>query len=343
MKKYLPAILLIILLALGGFIIFGNKGRSVDISKNGANEAGLPSAASVPISPLSGLACDNAARRPIAAMISGDTITRPLSGLAEADLVINMPVITDSITRLMAIYVCNSPKEIGSIRSARTDYITLAKGLDAILAHWGGSHFALDKLDNGAMDNLDALTNPDNAFYRKSNIAAPHNGFSSYSRLLAAAQKLGYRLQGQEVGYLHFDLGKEPIGTTTKTLSIGFPGEFAVKYQYDPTSNSYLRFRGGTKEIDRNTGAQVATKNVVIMRAPSYQIEGQYNAVQVEGQNEAVVYRGGEEIKGVWKKAAGGNQTSKLFFYDSSGQEIKFVPGQIWIEVVEPTQSVVWR
>ena len=37
-------------------------------------------------------------------------------------------------------------KEIGAIRSSRHDYIALAKGIDSIFIHWGGSHFALDLL-----------------------------------------------------------------------------------------------------------------------------------------------------------------------------------------------------
>ncbi len=326
------------------FLLIAKKGNILEINKGGAPEGSeTVSSSPRPVSPISGLACENADRRPLAVMLSGDAVTRPLSGLVEADLVLNMPVITGSITRLMAVYVCNEPKEIGSIRSARDDYIPLAKSFDAIYAHWGGSHFALDLLNKGVMDNLDALISSSSVFYRKSGIAAPHNGFSSFSRLYAAAEKKGYRLQGKEIGYPHFEVGTEPKGDQAKTLSIGFPGEFKVEYQYDPASNSYWRFRGGKKEMDRNTNSQVAAKNVVIMRAVSRQIEGQYNTVQVEGEGRAAVYRGGEEIIGAWKKAATSDQASKLFFYDGNGQEIKFVPGQIWIEVVQPDQSVTWQ
>ena len=341
MKRYLPLGLFLILIILGGYLIWGKKSQTVDIYSSGSNAS--PSAVpQILKSPISGLACANAERRPMAVMLAGDAIARPLSGLSEADLVFNMPVITDSITRMMAIYVCNSPKEIGSVRSTRDDFIPLARGLDAILAHWGGSHFALDLLDKGIMNNIDALKNPANSFFRKSGIVAPHNGFTSYTRLSAAAQKLGYRLEGKEIGFLHFDEIPSSSATTTKTLSIGFLGLFSVKYTYDPVSNSYLRWRGNTKEIDKNNSQQVAAKNVIIMFAESHQIEGQYNAVAVEGSGKAQVYRNGEEIFGTWKKDAK-NQTSKLYFYDAAGQEIKFVPGQIWVEVVQPNQKISWQ
>jgi len=346
-KKFLPLILFISLIIPGWFFV-QSKGKSINISNNSNLISSASSALSEspdllgPKSPLSGLACIDANRRPMAVMIAGDPIARPLAGLSEADMVFNMPVITDSMTRLMAVFVCNSPKEIGSVRSARHDYIELAQGLDAIFVHWGGSHFALDKLDKGIMDNIDALKNPYNSFFRKAGVAAPHNGFTSFSRLLEASQKLGYRLEGKEIDYLFFDVIPASSATTTKTLTINFPGAYQVKYVYDPADNSYWRWRGGTKEMDKNNGQQVAAKNVVAMITTSRQIEGQYNDVDVTGSGRAQIYRNGEEIMGTWKKDSS-DQTKKLYFYDGAGEEIKFVPGQIWVEVVQVNQGISWK
>lgn len=344
MKKYLPIILLIILLGLAGYFISQKNGGVIDISGSRPNASANPDNApsNLPKSPISGLPCVNVTRRPMAVIMAADAVARPLSGISEADMVFNLPVITNGIMRLMAVYVCNAPREIGSVRSARHDFIPLAMGLDAIFVHWGGSHFALDKLDKGIMDNIDALKDPGNIFFRKAGVASPHNGFTSYSRLLEAARQSGYRLTGEFVGYLHLPDSTVPASAEAKTLSIGFPGEFAVKYVYNPTSNSYLRWRGGFKEIDRNNGQQVAAKNVVAMIAASRQIEGQYNDVDVEGSGKAQIYRNGEEIFGIWKKSAT-DQTSKLFFYDSAGHEIKFIPGQIWVEIVQPNQAITYK
>ncbi len=331
----------LIVLAAGAYLIFWQSVKIVDFSRGVSPTSSPTPTPAFKKSPLTGVPCQNAEQRPLAVMLSGDAVVRPLSGITEADLVFEMPVITGSINRLMTVYICQSPKEIGSIRSSRHDFITLAQGLDAIYAHWGGSHFALDKLNNGAMDNLDALKNPFDAFWRKEGIAAPHNGFSSEEGLMNAAEKLGYRLENRFEGYPHLE-NFTPATSTSKTLLVAYPGEFQVKYQYNPETNTYLRWRGGSKEIDKNTKIQVAAKNVVVMRAFSRQIEGQYNDVQIEGQGEAKVYRNGEEIKGIWKKDAK-DQASKLYFFDAVGQEIKFVPGQIWVEIAEPTTAVIWQ
>ena len=153
---------------------------------------------------------------------------------------------------------------------------------------------------------------------------------------------MGYRLEGQFSGYFHLPNSTVPTATTSKTLNIGFPGSFEVAYVYNPVSNSYLRWRGGTKEMDKNTGRQVEAKNVAIMIAASHQIEGQYNDVDIEGSGKARAYRSGEEIIGTWKKSAS-SHASKLFFYDSEGNEIKFVPGQIWVEIVQPNQTITYK
>lgn len=309
--------------------MFGEEGRS----KEALNR-----------SSLSGLSCKNYNRRPIAVILAEDPETRPLSGISQADLVIEMPVITGSITRMMAIFQCESPQEIGSIRSARHDFIPLAMGFDAILVHWGGSHYALDKLKKKIMDNIDALANPYNSFWREKNIPPPHNGFSSMDNLLKAAKKLGYRLESNFQGYQHLEMTNDKIKNLNKKgiLEINYPFPYNIRYEYNPETNSYLRWRGGEAEIDRLTGKQVEARKVIIMRAFSRQIEGEYNDLDIEGEGRAIIYQGGEEIQGSWRKDKL-NPSSKIYFFDETGKEIEFYPGKTWIEIVEPYQKVSYE
>jgi len=331
---------------LGLFLIWEKRSTFKIVSqqlKPDSKEEQIIEQSTGPKSPISGLVCENAERRPVAVMLGGDTVARPLSGIAEADLVFEIQVVEGSITRLMTVFVCATPVQIGSVRSARHDFIPLALGLDAIYAHWGGSHFALDKLKTGIADNIDALPNLYSAFYRQSGIAAPYNGFTSINRLLYAAKNLDYRTVGKFVGYPHLTNAETlEHGQEKKFLNISYAPPFDVSYEYNPETNSYFRFRGGTKEIDKNTGAQVEAKNVVIMRAVSQPLEGQYNDVQVEGQGKAEFYLDGDFKSGTWKKDKS-DPNSKLFFYDEKGQEIRFVPGSIWIEIADPGMPVTWK
>jgi hypothetical protein len=335
--KLTSIIVFIIAIGVGGFL-FWKSTKSVEINNSNKEK---PKEEIVKTSSITGAECENYNQRPIAVMLAEDPITRPLSGVAAADLVIEMPVITGSITRMMAVFQCDLPDEIGSIRSARHDFIPLALGLDAIYAHWGGSHFALDKLDAGIIDNLDALKDPYGVYFRKSGVEAPHNGFTSSERIFSGAKKSGYSLTDLFSGYPHLKDARAKIQQKGK-LTISYGGPYRVYYEYNPQINSYKRWRADQREIDKNNGNQVEASVVVVMRAESRMIEPpNYNEVQIEGEGEAKIYQNGEEISGYWEKT-GTYSKSKLTFYDNRDEEIKFTPGKIWIEVAEPLQEVKW-
>jgi len=319
------------------FEVSAGDATAKDLSGVGDSQAGQAK-----VSPLSGVPCQDYQRRPVAVMMSSDEVARPLSGLTAADLVVEMPVLLGGITRIMALFVCDLPEEIGSVRSARHDFIPLAQGWDAIYAHWGGSHFALDQLAKKIIDDLDALTNPYDVFYRKNTIAKPHNGFTSGMRLLKAIERLGFRQTANLSGYLH-----QPTTENNNhlngvgVLSIGYPGVSKVEFKYDPTINKYWRWRNKTKELDRNNLEQVAAAAIVVVRAQSQYLEDQYNDVALDGQGECEVYQNGSRQDCRWQKDRG-DAKSQIRFTNSVGQDIKFVPGQMWIEIIEPERQVNW-
>jgi len=309
-----------------------------------------------PVSPISGLSCENWNRRAIAVMQPADVLARPAAGFSDADMVIEMPVITATITRLMGVYVCGNPDDVGSMRSARHDFVPIAKGLDAIFVHWGRSDIEKFKelLNSGVIDDMncnnDAGKSAEQYCYRKEGMdRGVDSGYAKFAKLLEGAKAFGYRMENQFIGYPH--QAEAPLDQRPQSghLRVAFAGPFAVEYDYDRDSNSYLRTWGGVADTDRNNGKRNAPKNVVVMYALSEQIEGQYNNVQLgdpwfdtSDSGDAYYYFNGQQIKGTWKK----DKTkidSKLTFYDESGQEIKFVPGQIWVEILEPGQNMKWQ
>lgn len=320
-----------------------------------------------PVSPISGIACDNWNRRPLAVMQPGDVTARPAAGFSQADMVVEMPVITAGITRLMGVYVCNLPEEVGSMRSARHDFIHLAKGLDAIFAPWGRSESHTDSdpvglaqgiLDRNEVDNIncngDAGKSANacsvNPCFRKEGMArGVDSGYGRPADFLACAEKdFGYRMENQFVGYKHkaeAPLEERPQGGH---LRVAYAGPYAVEYEYNRDKNSYDRIWGDVADIDRNNNERISPKNVVVMIAQSEQIEGQYNNVQLgdpwydhSDSGDARFYMNGQEIQGTWKKDKS-RIDSKLFFFDQAGKEIEFVPGSIWVNILEPGQGLHW-
>jgi hypothetical protein len=267
-------------------------------------------------------------------MLASDPEARPLSGIGAADLVVEMPVTPNGVTRFMGIYQCQTPKEIGSIRSAREDFIPLAAGFDTIYAHWGGEHGALAELDSHVMDNINALQFDGSIFYRKSGIKPPHNGFSNLDLLFKQAKIFFYSLTKDFSGYPHTDnMPTKNISNVATALTLyTYPNN--VSWAYDQKTNLYSRSRGGTPEIDKNTNQRVTASVIAVMNTTSHILyQGdQYIVVNTTGQGSAEIYQAGVKITGTWKKDPT-KLDSKLYFYNSSGDEIKFIPGQIWIEV----------
>ena len=306
------------------------------------------------VSPITGLPCDNWNRRPIAVMQPSDFAARPASGFSEADMVIEMPVITATITRLMGVYICNNPESVGSMRSARHDFVSLAKGMDAIFVHWGRSHmdWFIEKLDNGIIDNIncndDAGKSAGRYCFRHPDLVGMHSGYMKFDKILEAANDFGYRLETDFEGYPHkseSSLEERPQGGN---LRVAYAGNSAVEYDYDRETNSYIRTWGGVLDKDRNNNEKIAPKNVVVAMAKSEQIEGQYNNVELGDpwmdtldSGEAYYYMDGKEYRGNWKKDKS-SVGSKLTFYDKNGEEIKFVPGQVWVNILEPGQRLRW-
>jgi len=288
---------------------------------------------------FTGIECPGATTRPFAVMMSGDNVTRPLSGFASADMVVEMPVVVNDVTRYLAFYQCSEPEEIGSVRSARGPFIGVAKGYDAILAHWGGEHDALDQLRGGIIDNLDGLISPFNSFWRKNGIPMPHDGFTSYQRLFDASKQLGYRLESVVQDSLFTFKSSSPCPTCPETvITIGYPGLFAVAYHYKPEINAYLRFKGGTPELDALTKQQIQTKNVLVVRAKIYHTYSQYAQVELDGkQGELQAFIGGKTYSGIWKKDS---LASPLLFYDLQEKPLPLEPGTIWVQVVGLDQNV---
>lgn len=348
-------ILAVVILAWVGLKISNKKkeGKPIEVN-NDRDKKTYAVANQGDVSPISGLACENWNRRPIAVMQPADVSARPAAGFSQADMVIEMPVITASITRLMAIYICNDPEEVGSMRSSRHDFIHLAKGFDAIFVHWGGSHQAKEILNEGTIENIncnnDGGKSGGQCCFRKEGMSrGVDSGYAKFAKVLECSEEFGYSMENTFSGYPHQDEAPEGDRPDSGRLRVGFAGSFGVSYDYDKASNTYLRIWGGEEDKDRNNGERIAPKNIAVLMATSEQIEGQYNNVELGDpwydkteSGEAYYYFNGKEYKGKWEKDKS-TASSKLLMLDENGADIKFVPGQIWVEVLEPGQSLKWR
>ena len=374
-KKKIVVALAAVIIVVGGYCIFKNKSPIKQINLNKSENIVPLNQGNV--SPISGLACENWNKRAVAVMQPSDLQARPAAGFSEADMVIEMPAYTSSVTRLMGVYICNIPKEIGAIRSSRHDYIALAAGLNAVFIHWGGSHFALDLLKNKIIDNIECMSGNYCARWDiTGKMRMEDTGHITKENVLKAIADYKFSTENKFSGYAHqaeAPIDQRPNGGH---LRVAFAGPYAAEYDYDKATNTYLRIWGKVNDTDRNNNQRVAPKNVAVLFAKSDQIttdqnysgmsdpwanveeikktgvesiSGRYNNVQIgdpwydsSDSGEAHYYMNGKVVDGTWKKDKS-KIDSKSTFYDNAGKEIMFVPGQVWVEILEPGQALKWE
>jgi hypothetical protein len=282
--------------------------------------------------PLSGLPCPDPIRRPIAVMLASDPEARPLSGIRSADMVIEAPVTPDGITRMMAVFQCSEPEEIGSVRSARATFLPYVLGLDAVYAHWGGERDVLAALDAGVADNIDALRYEGTVYFRKRDVPRPHNGFTTLDALEEQAVELGYRATASIDPYPHGSQpqGSRNLGTAADVVVLSGPLGMDVEFRYESAAGTYRRWRGGEPELDRLDGLQIAPAVVVVMDVGVERTYDQYLDLASVGEGTATVYQQGRVSSARWQKLSA---SAMLRFVDARGAPVLFAPGQLWIAI----------
>ena len=112
-KKKIIVAMITIAVVIGGYFITKKKVPVKRININGSSQTQGPLNQG-PVSPISGLPCDNWNKRAIAVMQPSDLQARPAAGFSEADMVFELPAYTSPNTRLLGVYICNIPRETGA-------------------------------------------------------------------------------------------------------------------------------------------------------------------------------------------------------------------------------------
>ncbi len=347
MKKTLKIILIILgvglLLAGIGVLIIANSKQSDDDKKEEEKEKSLFTGEE---------GCDDANRRAITVTVSSDVQTRPALSLSQADMIFEVPSTgnSDRHTRLLAVYSCNLPDKVRSVRSGREHFADFSMAVDGVLAHWGanegGNKYYKELERSGDLDRLDAAVHGDKYFPRDYDGVdrKEDSGTANVLKIFGYVEDEGWHTDSKFEGYDFYseDEIDEKRGLKGGSLLIGFNTKSdRVEYEYDPNSNEYKRSWGGKVDIDGTNDQQIVASNILVMETKiTSQSDPHYNNVTTTGFGKAWIYNNGNEMVGTWER--GSSPSAKLFFYDSEGAEVKLVPGQTWVEVVEKGNEVEW-
>ena len=134
-------------------------------------------------------------KRPYALQLSNFKKVSNQWGISSADIIYEA-LVEGGITRLLAIGESFTEDRLGSIRSSRHYFASIAEDYNAIYVHFGKTKYAVTKLKELNSDNLDGGTGVGTiVFYRDNTMKAPHNAFASIDGIMAGIESKGYSIE----------------------------------------------------------------------------------------------------------------------------------------------------
>lgn len=275
-------------------------------------------------------------RRPIVAKIENSPDARPQSGLNKAEVVYEF-LAEGGITRFAAIFLSHDATVAGPIRSARFADAVLSNQYDALFVHCGGSSPVLAELRRAGITDLDEFRYSKQAYWRDRSRRRPHNLYTSTEKIRAVARQQGFERPSRIRGFRFRETTPTAQTTTPTVITVRMSDINISVWKFDPATDTYLRFHGSRPRLDRETGEQIRTRNLIIMYVVQQAVPGVRDSHRnpvyrfiLEGTGKAIVFRDGIQIVGTWKAT----RDNTPQFFDASGQEIELNPGNTWIEAL---------
>lgn len=238
-----------------------------------------------PVNPLTGLPMEEELvnDRPVAVMLNNIKDALPQQGVAQADIIYEV-LAEGGVTRMLGVYQSvDGVGTIGSVRSARTYYLELALGHDAVFLHAGGSPDAYNKISAWNVTSLDCVNGPyeGSLFWRDSDrlkiMSREHTVVTSGEKIQELFPKYSFRKEHpEEYTYdVHFAQNGTPLnGTDAGVIEVPYSSYKTGVFTYDEELGKYLVEEYGKAYVDGNTGEQVAVTNVLILKTDCSVIPG---------------------------------------------------------------------
>lgn len=286
--------------------------------------------------PLTGLPIEKTKmnNRPVAIMINNLHSGQPLLGVIEADILYECPT-EGGITRILGVFKDPSTvPAIGSVRSSRPYFISIAKSLDAIYVHLGGSTHAYNILKSGYIDSIDLIKGRfmwrDPA--RRKNLGLEHSALTSGEKLSEGIQANGFRTQWnadysypQKFGDNSQVLG----GTSANKVTAKFSGYKSTVFTYDEPNQTYLISQFNRPQMDDNVKKQNDKPNIILINVSGQNIDNtELLTLNIIGRGTGKYISHGKCMDIIWSRDT---DTSAFSYFSSDGKPLTMLPGKIYI------------
>ncbi len=301
-----------------------------------------------------GLLEDISGRRPIAVMFNNLKKALPQIGISQADVIYEIEA-EGGITRMMGVFQdLEGAGDLGSVRSARDYYVSLALGHDAIYIHAGGSPQAYDAFSNWGVTHIDFVNGPyGNMCWRdpdrRKTAGLEHSLLTSSEKVLEQMPSR-FRLdheEGYQVGWTFSEEAPQG-GEAVVRLTVPFSKYKTGYFTYDAGQGLYLinQSLDGSDPIPYVEGAteeRVTVRNVLVLYTDISRVKGDDKgrmSVRTTGEGEGLLLRDGRLYPISWQRD---KRTDCYSFLDQSGQPVPLAAGTSYINIVGSSAEVTWE
>jgi hypothetical protein len=311
------------------------------------NKAGAPAkvvvattttTAPAPACPLTGTPAPGGtipARPALGVKIGNYPDDRPSSGLNQADIVFEEPV-EGAITRLLAVFQCQTAPLVGDLRSARQpDAGIMSQFSNPVFVHAGGIDPVIALMQASPLLDTNLYSGGNgSAIIQQSGRVAPYSTFVNTATLWALHPT--DTTPPAPIFQYSTTLPKGSVAGSGASVHIPFSSYSDVTWQWNPATGTYLRSYSGQpdKLLD---GSQTAATDVVIMTVPTAtgpwveNSEGGHEVdVTATGTGPVVVMRNGVALTGTWTR---NSLTQAATLTTAGGVPITLAPGNSWVEL----------
>ena len=283
--------------------------------------------------PLTGEEVEDTIDRPVLALkIDNAPAALPPDGLQAADVVIEEEV-EGGLTRFLALYHSELPKQVGPIRSGRESDAEVLPAYEPVLGYSGADRSVQRMLRSAGITFFEEGQAGD-AFFRVPDRRAPHNLFARPDALVAAGADL--------------PVPDEPVWSYEEDRPSGGDKVDSVAMTFSPYLRAGWTWSKGSWEREQNGSDHVTAAdktlradNVVIMRVETSTGGRRDSAgnptlvLDVIGRGRAVILRDGRAYPARWRKKG---PDDHLTFSDDDGSTFALKPGRTWVEML-PTKG----
>lgn len=296
----------------------------------------------------------NSKTRPYAIAVNNTAVAvKVQEGLNKAYLVYEIPT-EGNTSRLLALYKdVQEDLTIGTIRSARHNFVDFALESDAILVCFGWSHYAEDDLKSGSIDYIQGLYG--GPFWRNNpeNLASEHTAYTSTAKLDKTLKSKKINTTSNNTILLNYNVSDVDLSSAEnveKANKVTIPygsSYYKSSFKYDEETKMYTRYQAGNKCVDYKTKEDITTKNIIVQKL-SYSkcSDNYYWDLDTVGSGEGYYITNGYAVPIKWSKSSRSAKTKYTYKsgtviegQDVGGKEISVSDGRTWIEVQTTKQK----